>query len=97
MQEVGTALPSAAAGEQPNFSPAGSPEPGMPGRRMTGPQNWYAQAHGLPAEQLPKGDVGPLQLLICIRPAAQSDAGMGKAMHASVSSCICYWLLQEVR
>lgn len=63
MQEVGSAAPAAAAGEQPNFSPGGSPggspEPGSAGRRLTGPQSWYAQAHGLPAEQLPKGDVGP--------------------------------------
>jgi hypothetical protein len=54
-------LPSARA-DQPNLSPAGSPEPGVPTRRVTRPQNWYAQAvkaHGLPAEQLPKGDVGP--------------------------------------
>jgi hypothetical protein len=51
--------PSARGSDQPNLSPAGSPEPGVPARRVAGPQNWYAQAHGLPAEQLPKGDVGP--------------------------------------
>lgn len=42
-------------------SSATSPEPGggPPSRRVTGPQSWYAAAHGLPAEQLPKADVGP--------------------------------------
>lgn len=28
------------------------------GKRVAGPQNWYA-SHGPPAEQLPKADVGP--------------------------------------
>lgn len=28
-------------------------------RRLVGPQNWYRDIHGLPAEQLPKADVGP--------------------------------------
>lgn len=28
-------------------------------KRLVGPQNWYTAVHGLPAEQLPKADVGP--------------------------------------
>lgn len=34
-------------------------DPPGTGRRLTGPQSWYATAHGPPADQLPKGDVGP--------------------------------------
>lgn len=28
-------------------------------KRAVGPQNWYASVQGLPAEQLPRADVGP--------------------------------------
>lgn len=28
-------------------------------KRAVGPQNWYTSVHGLPAEQLPRADVGP--------------------------------------
>jgi hypothetical protein len=34
-----------------------SPLPGDPDKR--GPQHWYAEAHGPPAEHLPPDDVGP--------------------------------------
>lgn len=28
-------------------------------KRAVGPQNWYTSVHGLPAEQLPRAEVGP--------------------------------------
>eukprot|EP00879_Flechtneria_rotunda_P012731 GHRR01013295.1.p1 GENE.GHRR01013295.1~~GHRR01013295.1.p1 ORF type:complete len:345 (+),score=158.58 GHRR01013295.1:22-1035(+) len=52
----------AAAGAEAGTAATGdrSGKPGDPtNRRATGPQNWYAAAHGPPADQLPKADVGP--------------------------------------
>lgn len=48
-----------ATAEQPMMSGTAADSTAAADKRIVGPQNWYQSAHGLPADQLPRADVGP--------------------------------------